>query len=83
MNQMVKKNKPRPEPNLTLRELLKYYKTYAAAARAINVTPPALHQWGFIIPKGRAYEYEVITNGKLKAYDPGRDTRPPKTNKYT
>ncbi|HHQ4686169.1 TPA: Cro/CI family transcriptional regulator [Aeromonas veronii] len=36
-------------------------------ALALGCRPQAISQWGETIPKGRAYQIEVLTGGKLKA----------------
>ncbi|MGL6351970.1 MAG: Cro/CI family transcriptional regulator [Aeromonas sp.] len=36
-------------------------------ADALNCSPQAVSQWGEIIPRGRAYQIQVLTGGKLKA----------------
>lgn len=38
-------------------------------AIALGVTPPAISKWKEYFPKGRAYQIEVMTNGKFKARD--------------
>ena len=37
-----------------------------AVARALGIEPGSVSGWGSIIPKGRAYEIQVLTLGKLK-----------------
>ncbi|MFB0769884.1 Cro/CI family transcriptional regulator [Aeromonas salmonicida] len=44
-----------------------YFGTKAAIADALGIKKSAVSQWGDIIPKGRAYQIEVLTGGKLKA----------------
>ncbi|MDM5064021.1 Cro/CI family transcriptional regulator [Aeromonas salmonicida] len=36
-------------------------------AQALGCRPQAISQWGNDVPKGRAYQIEVLTDGKLKA----------------
>ncbi|MEV3817109.1 Cro/CI family transcriptional regulator [Aeromonas salmonicida] len=36
-------------------------------AYALGCSPQAISQWGKTIPKGRAYQIEVLTTGTLKA----------------
>lgn len=44
-----------------------YFGTKAAIADALGIKRSAVSQWGETIPKGRAYQIEVLTGGKLKA----------------
>lgn len=44
-----------------------YFGTKAAIADALDIKKSAVSQWGDTIPKGRAYQIEVLTGGKLKA----------------
>lgn len=43
-----------------------YFGTKAAIADALGIKRSAVSQWGETIPKGRAYQIEVLTDGKLK-----------------
>ncbi|MFB2710426.1 Cro/CI family transcriptional regulator [Aeromonas veronii] len=36
-------------------------------AQALGCKPQAISQWSEFVPKGRAYQIEVLTDGKLKA----------------
>ncbi|WP_421238510.1 Cro/CI family transcriptional regulator [Aeromonas enteropelogenes] len=36
-------------------------------AQALGCKPQAISQWSDFVPKGRAYQIEVLTGGKLKA----------------
>ncbi|WP_434929903.1 Cro/CI family transcriptional regulator [Shewanella sp. HL-SH5] len=36
-------------------------------AKAIDVSQPAISKWGETVPELRAYQIQVLTNGKLKA----------------
>lgn len=44
-----------------------YFGTKVAIADALGIKKSAVSQWGDTIPKGRAYQIEVLTDGKLKA----------------
>jgi hypothetical protein len=52
-------------------DVIKFYKTPSAAARAINVTPGAVSQWDEDkpIPELSARKYHDVTRGKLR-FDP-------------
>ncbi len=47
-------------------EAIEYFGSKTKLAKALNVAPSAVTQWGEIIPLGRAYQLESITKGKLK-----------------
>ena len=54
-------------PRLKKSDVIAHYNgNISAAARSINVKPPALYVWGEFVPVRRAYEYEQVTNGVLK-----------------
>ncbi|WNO60419.1 Cro/CI family transcriptional regulator [Rheinheimera sp. MMS21-TC3] len=48
-------------------DVLIYFGCPSAVAKKLGVTAAAISKWGDLIPKGRAYELEKITKGKLKA----------------
>ncbi|HDO1375214.1 TPA: Cro/Cl family transcriptional regulator [Aeromonas veronii] len=48
-------------------DAISYFGSAAELARSLNISEPAVSRWGDIIPKGRAYQIEVLTGGKLKA----------------
>ncbi|HHQ4463516.1 TPA: Cro/CI family transcriptional regulator [Aeromonas veronii] len=50
---------------------VKYFGSKAALARALGINKGAVSQWGEKVPKGRAYQIEVMTSGQLKA-DPSQ-----------
>ena len=50
-------------------DVIEYYGTMAAAARALGVKRQAVHQWPDEVPLGRAYQLQVITNGELRVQD--------------
>ena len=52
---------------MTLKQVLKHFKSKADIARALNIQPQALTNWNKHIPMRRQYELERITEGKLKA----------------
>jgi transcriptional repressor of cell division inhibition gene dicB len=47
--------------------VIEHFGSIAAIAKAIGVSHAAVSKWGDTIPKGRAYQIEVLTGGKLKA----------------
>ena len=53
-----------------------YFGTKAAIADALGIKKSAVSQWGPNVPKGRAYQIEVLTGGKLKA-NPSAQPQPP------
>ncbi|HHW4403769.1 TPA: Cro/CI family transcriptional regulator [Aeromonas hydrophila] len=46
---------------------VKYFGSKAALARALGINKGAVSQWGEKVPKGRAYQLELMTGGQLKA----------------
>lgn len=47
-------------------DAIRYFGTKAALARALGIKPPSIHDWGELVPKGRAYELQDLTNGALQ-----------------
>ncbi|ATY79669.1 Cro/Cl family transcriptional regulator [Aeromonas veronii] len=48
-------------------EALSHFGGVVELAKALGCKPQAISQWGETIPKGRAYQIEVLTGGQLKA----------------
>lgn len=46
---------------------VEYFGSKVALARALGIHKAAVSQWGENVPKGRAYQIEVLTGGALKA----------------
>jgi len=61
------------------KQVVDYFKTKTAAARALGVHKSTVTNWGTIVPKGRAYELEKLTDGALKV-DPKLYEISPDTN---
>ncbi|MBS0289775.1 MAG: helix-turn-helix domain-containing protein [Proteobacteria bacterium] len=59
-----------------VKEVTLYFGGKANLARALGVTLTAVSKWKDYFPKGRAYQIEVLTEGKFKAdqltYQPRR-----------
>lgn len=47
--------------------VLEHFGTVTATAKALGISHVAVSKWDDTIPKGRAYQIEVMTGGKLKA----------------
>lgn len=59
-------------------DVIAFYGTKAAAARALNVNRLAIYQWGDNVPFARQFEIEVKTGGLLKSdYTLARSTGTP------
>lgn len=43
-----------------------YFSTAVAVADALGISPQAVAKWGEVVPRGSAYQLEVVTDGKLK-----------------
>jgi len=54
---------------MTVRELIDYFGGISKMARTLGCTTQAIYAWGETIPRGRAYEIEVLTKGEVKAVD--------------
>ncbi|WP_018693556.1 Cro/CI family transcriptional regulator [Algicola sagamiensis] len=48
-------------------EAVKHFGDTKKLARALNITPSSIYQWGETIPPLRAFQIERITKGKLRA----------------
>lgn len=46
-----------------------YFGNPTKLARALDITPQSVYQWGEFVPKGQAAILQLITKGKLKAVD--------------
>lgn len=51
-------------------DVVKHFGSQKAVAEALGLTEAAISAWDDDIPKGRAYELQVLTGGKLKAQPP-------------
>lgn len=47
------------------KDVKRHFKTLDAIAKALRITKSAVSQWPEIVPKGAAYELQVITGGVL------------------
>ncbi len=54
---------------MTTKEAAKFYGSQVALARALNIWPTAVSQWGESPPRLRQYQLECLTGGRLKADD--------------
>jgi len=53
---------------MTYKQLISYYGTQAAAAAALGIKQPSVAEWKASgIPLPRQAQYQIATNGKLKA----------------
>ncbi|KAJ8740022.1 helix-turn-helix domain-containing protein [Aeromonas veronii] len=48
-------------------DVLEHFGGGSKVARALGISAATVSCWGEVIPKGRAYEIEVLTGGALKA----------------
>lgn len=51
------------------KDAVEYFGGVKALADELGIWPHNISRWGDDVPKGRAYELEVKTNGDLKAED--------------
>lgn len=47
-------------------DVIKHFGGQGATARALKITKGAVSQWPDIVPRGSAYQIEVITSGELR-----------------
>lgn len=47
-------------------QAIQFYGSKAALARALNIRQPSIYSWGDLVPLGRAYELQDLTQGALK-----------------
>ena len=47
--------------------VIAYFGSKNKLATALGISAPAISQWKERIPHGRAYQIEVLTNGRFKA----------------
>lgn len=52
-------------------EAIEFFGGISALARALNIKPPSIHDWGEYPPIARQFHIQVVTKGKLKADDIG------------
>lgn len=57
---------------MTPQDLLDLYKSQAAIARAAGIKQPSVAEWFAlgVVPRTRQYQFEVLTEGRLKAAPP-------------
>ena len=55
------------EEKTPYQEVVYYFGSVQKLATALDTTRQAIYLWSGIIPEGRAYQIEVITEGELKA----------------
>ena len=48
---------------------INYFGNKVKLAKAVGVSPASITRWGEKVPKLRAYQLQVITNGALQADD--------------
>lgn len=56
-------------------DVLSYFGGPSALAKVLHISPAAVSGWPDIIPKGRAFELEKVTGGRLKV-DPSLYLKP-------
>lgn len=55
------------ETTLRKDEVVEYFGSQRAVAEALGVSEQAISKWTEFVPRGRAWQLELMTNGKLKA----------------
>lgn len=59
-------------------EVLSYFGGVSNLARLLGISHASVSGWGNVIPKGRAFEIQTITNNELKV-DPTLYAKPNET----
>lgn len=54
---------------------VEFFVTKTALAEALGTQKSTISNWGDVVPRGRAFELQVITDGKLKV-DPSLYQKP-------
>lgn len=49
------------------KDVVEHFGSQKAVAEALNLTEAAISAWPDDVPRGRAFELQVLTGGKLKA----------------
>ena len=59
---------------MTTKQMIKYYGSITAAAKALNITHEAVRQWvtAGSIPVARQYQLQVLTDGALRVRGKGK-----------
>ncbi len=52
--------------NMKTKEAIEHFGGIKNLADALGIWPQTVYQWGEKVPKGRAYQLQVITKEKLK-----------------
>lgn len=53
--------------HMKTKDVIKHFGCVQAVADALGITREAVYQWGEEVPKGRAFEIQVLTKSVLKA----------------
>lgn len=56
-------------------EVVAYFGTAIALAKALGISAASVSEWGDLIPEGRAYQLQVMTAGALRV-DPSAYNKP-------
>lgn len=59
-------------------DVLSYFGGVSNLAKLLGISHASVSGWGNVIPKGRAFEIQTITNNELKV-DPALYTKPNET----
>ncbi|KPN72657.1 Cro/CI family transcriptional regulator [Neisseria sp. 83E34] len=48
------------------KDVIAFYGTKIAVARALGISPSAVTQWQEVVPEKQAYRIQILTGGKVK-----------------
>lgn len=63
------------------RDVIAHFGSATATAKALDITKSAVSQWPKLVPLGRAYQIQAVTDGAL-AVDAAAYTRPTKRKRH-
>ena len=62
------------------KQAIKHFGSAAKLARSLGISRQSVHDWGDVVPEGRAYQIEVLTEGALRAPRPQETQREQRPN---
>jgi len=48
-------------------DVIAHFGSVSAVADALGISPQAIYQWGELVPQGRTFQIQILTNGSLRA----------------
>ena len=60
---------------MRIKDAIRHFGSSAALARALGISRQSIHDWDDVVPEGRQWQLEVVTNGALRAKRPKAERR--------